>query len=252
MPDFDSGGIRIQYELHGADDGTPIILVHGYASSYRINWVGSRWQETLVESGHLVIGMDCRGHGQSQKPHEAEAYERGEMAADVRRLLDHLGLARADYLGYSMGSWIGLRLLVDHADRIDRAVLGGIGSGRGFGSADTVARRMRGDTTITDPVALSFHAFASANPENDLEALAACMEVRQTAIADEALARIPNPVLIVTGELDDIAAGAAEMTGRIPNSELVLLPGRNHMNAVPARQFKQAALAFLEGRPVEA
>jgi pimeloyl-ACP methyl ester carboxylesterase len=111
---------------------------------------------------------------------------------------------------------------------------------------------MRGDTSVTDPVALSFHAFASANPENDLEALAACMEARQTRIPDEQLAGIGNPVLIVVGELDDIAAGAAEMAARIPNSELVLLPGRNHMNAVPARQFKQAALAFLEGRPVEA
>jgi pimeloyl-ACP methyl ester carboxylesterase len=252
MPDFDSDGVRIHYELHGAEDGTPIVLVHGYASSYRLNWVGSRWQETLVESGHLVIGMDCRGHGQSQKPHEPEAYERGVMMEDLRRLLDHLGVARADLLGYSMGSWIGLRLMVDHGDRVDRAVLGGIGSGSGFGSAEAVARRMRGDTSVTDPVALSFHAFASANPENDLEALAACMEARQTRIPDEELAGIGNPVLIVVGELDDIAAGATEMAGRIPNSELVLLPGRNHMNAVPARQFKQAALAFLQGRPVEA
>jgi pimeloyl-ACP methyl ester carboxylesterase len=252
MPDFDSDGVRIHYELHGAEDGTPIVLVHGYASSYRLNWVGSRWQETLVESGHLVIGMDCRGHGQSQKPHEPEAYERGVMMEDLRRLLDHLGVARADLLGYSMGSWIGLRLMVDHGDRVDRAVLGGIGSGSGFGSAEAVARRMRGDTSVTDPVALSFHAFASANPENDLEALAACMEARQTRIPDEQLAGIGNPVLIVVGELDDIAAGATEMAGRIPNSELVLLPGRNHMNAVPARQFKQAALAFLQGRPVEA
>jgi pimeloyl-ACP methyl ester carboxylesterase len=252
MPDFDSDGVRIHYELHGAEDGTPIVLVHGYASSYRLNWVGSRWQETLVESGHLVIGMDCRGHGQSQKPHEPEAYERGVMMEDLRRLLDHLGVARADLLGYSMGSWIGLRLMVDHGDRVDRAVLGGIGRGSGFGSAEAVARRMRGDTSVTDPVALSFHAFASANPENDLEALAACMEARQTRIPDEQLAGIGNPVLIVVGELDDIAAGATEMAGRIPNSELVLLPGRNHMNAVPARQFKQAALAFLQGRPVEA
>ncbi len=249
MPDFDSGGVRIHYELHGDQDGTPIVLVHGYASSYQMNWVGTRWQETLVEGGNLVIGMDCRGHGHSQKPHDPAAYERGEMMEDVRRLLDHLNVARADFLGYSMGSWIGVRLMVDHGDRVDRAVLGGIGSGSGFGSAEAVARRMRGDASVTDPVALSFYAFASANPDNDLEALAACMEARQTRIPDERLAEIANPVLIVSGDLDDIAAGAAEMAARIPNSELLLLPGRNHMNAVPARQFKQATLAFLEGRP---
>jgi pimeloyl-ACP methyl ester carboxylesterase len=251
VPDFDSAGIRIHYELHGPEAGQPIVLVHGYASSYRLNWVGSRWQETLVESGRRVIGVDCRGHGLSEKPHQPEAYERGEMADDVWRLIDHLGLDAADYLGYSMGSWIGLQLMVRHGERVGRAVLGGIGTdaGRGFSSAPAIARRMRGDTTVSDPVALTFHAFAAANPENDLEALAAYMEARQQKLADADLAAIRNPVLIVTGDLDEIAGGASRLADRLPSAELVMLPGRNHMNAVPARQFKEAAVAFLnQGR----
>ena len=69
MPDFDSAGVRIHYELAGPDAGDPIVLVHGFASTYALNWVLSRWEKALTDEGWLVIGLDCRGHGQSEKPH---------------------------------------------------------------------------------------------------------------------------------------------------------------------------------------
>ena len=54
-----------------------------------------------------VIAFDNRGHGESGKPHDPEAYRhRPFMAEDARRLLDHLGIARADVIGYSMGARI--------------------------------------------------------------------------------------------------------------------------------------------------
>lgn len=247
MPDFDSAGVRIHYELKGPDDGDPVLLIHGFASSYRLNWVGSRWQETLVGAGRLVIGMDCRAHGASEKPHDSSAYARGEMAEDAHRLLDHLGVARSDLVGYSMGSWIALHLLLRQGGQIGRAVLGGIGRGRGPGFGAAIARRLRGDESEHDPIAVRFFTFASADPGNDLEALAACIEAPQEPVSDEVLATIRNPVLVVAGDVDDLAVGAPEMAARIPGARLVTLPGRNHMNAVPARQFKEAALEFLAG-----
>ena len=93
--DFDSDGVRLHYEVHGPDSGAPIVLVHGFASHYRLNWVGTRWQETLTGAGFRVIGLDCRGHGDSDKPHDTRAYETPVMAADVERLLDHLGTVPA-------------------------------------------------------------------------------------------------------------------------------------------------------------
>ena len=90
--DFDSDGVRLHYEVHGPESGAPIVLVHGFASHYRLNWVGTRWQETLTGAGFRVIGLDCRGHGDSDKPHDPRAYETSVMAADVERLLDHLGI----------------------------------------------------------------------------------------------------------------------------------------------------------------
>jgi pimeloyl-ACP methyl ester carboxylesterase len=245
MPDFDSDGVRLHYALAGPDDGPPIVLVHGYCSDYELNWVGSRWQETLSRDGRLVLGLDCRGHGRSEKPHDPAAYDRRTMAADVVRLLDHLDIADADYLGYSMGARIGLDAAIDHPDRIGRAILGGLGQwGRGDRS-DVIARRMRGDESVDDPAAEMFYRFAVARPVNDLEALACCILGPQRALTGAELASISVPVAIMAGERDPIARGAPELAAQIPGARFVTIAGRDHMNAVPARQFKDAALAFL-------
>lgn len=248
MPDFDSDGVRLRYVLAGPDAGPPIVLVHGYCSDYELNWVGTRWQETLTNAGRLVIGLDCRGHGGSEKPHDPAAYARRTMAGDVVRLLDHLDVAEADVLGYSMGARIGLEAVVAHPDRLRRAVLGGLGSWGGTDRSEIIARRMRGDESVTDPAAEMFYRFAAARPVNDLEALACCILGPQPALTDEQLAAVTVPVEIVVGDQDPIARGAPQLAARIARARYVTLAGRNHMNAVPARQFKDAALEFLDGR----
>src|SRR3989440_7113482 len=106
--DFDSEGVRLHYEVNGPEKGMPLVAVHGFASDYRLNWVGTRWQEALTSAGFKIIGIDCRGHGQSDKPHDEPAYGVDLMARDVIGILDHLDVARAAYLGYSMGARIGL------------------------------------------------------------------------------------------------------------------------------------------------
>jgi pimeloyl-ACP methyl ester carboxylesterase len=248
MPEFDSDGVRLHYVLAGPDDGRPIVLVHGFCSDYELNWVGSRWQETLTTAGHLVLGLDCRGHGASEKPHDPAAYARATMAADVVRLLDHLDLADADYLGYSMGSRIGLELVITQPDRLGRAVLGGVGSwGEGTSRSALIARRMRGDETVADPAADMFYRFAASRPVNDLEALACCILGPQPALTDEQLAAVTVPVAVVAGDEDPIARNAPELARHIRGARYVPIAGRNHMNAVPARQFKEAALGFLDG-----
>ncbi len=250
MPTFDSDGVRLRYALAGPDGGRPIVLVHGYCSDYELNWVGSRWQETLAGAGHLVLGLDCRGHGHSEKPHDPAAYARRTMADDAIRLLDHLDVAEADYLGYSMGSRIGLEAVIAHPDRLGRAVLGGLGRWGGDGRADLIARRMRGDESVTDPAAEMFYRFAAARSINDLEALACCILGPQPPLTPELLASVRVPVAIVAGDQDRVARGASRLAAEIPGARYTPISGRNHMNAVPARPFKEAALAFLEGAGV--
>jgi pimeloyl-ACP methyl ester carboxylesterase len=242
--EFDSDGVRLHYELYGPEDGEPAVLVHGFASDYTLNWVGTRWQETLTGAGYRVIGLDCRGHGNSEKPHDPAAYAIDVMAADVVRLLDHLGIEAARYVGYSMGARIGLQVMLDIPERVRRAVLGGLGMGGAWHEAEEIARAMRGQRTESE-VAKTFYDFASARPTNDLEALAACILGIQSDLDQARLNAITIPVLIVVGDQDDIARDVDRLVVSIPTAKLVTVAGRNHMSAVIAREFKQAALEFL-------
>jgi pimeloyl-ACP methyl ester carboxylesterase len=221
------------------------VLVHGFASDYKLNWVGTRWQETLTGAGYRVIGLDCRGHGSSDKPHDPAAYALEIMAADVGRLLDHLQIQTANCLGYSMGAKIGVQAVLDFPKRLDRVVLGGAGWGGAFRAAHDIAKALRGGPTDS-PVAKTFYDFARARPSNDLEALAACILGPQPKPDPAALAAIRNPVLVVVGDQDDIVSEVDRLVESIPTAKLVKVAGRNHMSTVPAGEFKKAALDFLE------
>jgi pimeloyl-ACP methyl ester carboxylesterase len=243
--DFDSDGVRLHYELHGPESGRSVVLVHGFASDYQLNWVGSRWQEMLTGAGFRVVGLDCRGHGRSDKPHDSAAYALEVMTADVRRLLDHLDIETAHYLGYSMGARIGIQAMIDFGSRLGRVVLGGIGWVGAFRAAGEIAKALRGEPT-NSAVAMTFYDFAAARPSNDLEALAACILGPQPEPDPRQLAEIKNPVLVVVGENDDIVDDVDRLIESVPTARLVRIPGRNHMSAVPAGDFKKAALEFLE------
>lgn len=245
--DFESDGVRIRYYLEGIPDGRPVILVHGFCSNFQVNWVGSRWVETMARAGRRVIGMDNRGHGASDKPHSTGDYG-PHMVADVANLIRHLELEEVDYVGYSMGSQIGLRLLVAHPEMVRRAVLGGIGINvtAPWRASEAVARRLRGDETEQSPAAVMFNAFAKAVPGNDLEALACCITGRGEPLTVEQLRAIRTPVLLAAGGADPIAREAPRLAELIPGAEYFEVPGRDHATAVPSRAIKDRAVEFLD------
>jgi pimeloyl-ACP methyl ester carboxylesterase len=72
-----------------------VLLIHGFASTAHVNWVFPGWVKTLDQAGYRVIALDNRGHGQSDKPHDPEAYHPETMAADAAGLLDSLNWNRA-------------------------------------------------------------------------------------------------------------------------------------------------------------
>ena len=124
-------------------------------------------------------------------------------------------------------------------------MLGGIGAAGAIDRAGTIAHALRAGEPTDDPVAQTFYRFASGRPVNDLQALAACIAGLQPDGNPKRLAAIKTPLLIVVGENDDIARGAPELVELIPTARLVTIAGRDHMSAVPAREFKQSALDFL-------
>src|SRR5690242_5461405 len=139
MPQFKHEGLDIAFLDEG--EGEPIVLVHGFASNKEVNWVAPGWITTLTRAGRRAIALDNRGHGASGKLYDPAAYHSAIMAEDVRALLNHLGLPRADVMGYSMGARITALLVLAHPDRVRAAVLGGLGSQLvdGVGLPETLA-----------------------------------------------------------------------------------------------------------------
>src|SRR6185437_14611611 len=110
MTDFVTAddGISLAYERIG--EGDPVVLVHGFGSSRGQNWKSTGWYATLTEAGFAVLAMDCRGHGESGKPHDPSFYGHDRMAEDVATVMDAAGLKAAPLVGYSMGGFLALRL----------------------------------------------------------------------------------------------------------------------------------------------
>jgi pimeloyl-ACP methyl ester carboxylesterase len=233
-------------------EGEPVVLVHGFASNAVFNWVQPGWMTTLTRAGYRAIALDNRGHGQSTKLYDPAAYHSALMAEDVRALLDHLGLPRADVIGYSMGSRITAFLALAHPARVRSAVLGGLGIHlvEGAGLPESIAEALEAPSpdAVTDPKARGFRLFAEQT-KSDLKALAACIRGSRQTLAREQVGTIQQPVLVAVGSKDEIAGSPQELAALLPHARALEIPGRDHMLAVGDRAFKQGVLAFLASRP---
>lgn len=250
VPTFQSDGVEIAYLDEGA--GEPVLLIHGFASNMRINWVDPAWVRTLTRAGYRVIAYDNRGHGLSQKLYDVKDYGAPLMAEDARRLLDHLGLPRADVMGYSMGARITAFLTMNHPDRVRSAIFAGLGINmvRGLAGTGPIAHALEADSIddVTNPTARTFRAFAEQT-RSDLKALAACIRSARQPITAEDVATITRPVLVAVGTDDVIGGSATELAKLIPGAEALEIAGRDHMRAVGDRTYKEGVLAFLSRRP---
>jgi pimeloyl-ACP methyl ester carboxylesterase len=246
MNKFGSDGVEIAYLDEGTGD--PVLLIHGFASNAKVNWVDTGWVRFLVREGFRVVAIDNRGHGESEKLYRVEDYAPHVMAEDARRLLDHLGLGRAHVMGYSMGARITAFLALAHPLRVQSVVFAGLGINmvRPMAGTGPIAHALEAPSldAVTNPTARTFRAFAEQT-HGDLRALAACIRASREPITADTLGQIACPVLVAVGSNDVIGGSAAELAALIPGAQSLEITGRDHMKAVGDRVYKEGVLAFL-------
>jgi len=259
---FDSDGVRIHYVDQGA--GQPVVLVHGYTGSL------TRWVETGVlpnlARDYRVIALDCRGHGQSDKPHNPQSYGI-QMGQDVVRLLDHLNISQAHIVGYSMGAGITAKLLTTHPDRFLTATLGG-GTGRhnwttqneAAAEAEAVEleqgipfRSLILRTAPTDQPKPTEEAIQASSQRilgrNDRLALAALVRRRsEQTVSEVQMAAVQVPILGLIGSADANLAAMNRLKSVLPALKVVVIEGATHggeRGALRRPEFVDNLRAFL-------
>ena len=244
-------GIRVVFYRWGIDDHqVPVALHHGFAANTEANWIATGVVAALLKAGRSVISIDARGHGHSEKPHDADRYGEARMARDLRGLLDQLGVTEVDLFGYSMGAIVSL-IVASEDTRVRRLIVGGIGEGvLATGGVDlrvmdrnaVVAALLTVDpNTINAPGVAAFRAFAQANG-SDLKALAAQASRMFDQTID--LKRIAAETLVLAGDKDALAVHPQRLAAAIPRGRSITVAG-DHLGAVGQPRFIEAAIEFL-------
>jgi pimeloyl-ACP methyl ester carboxylesterase len=226
--------------------GPPVLLVHGFATTFETTWRHNGWVDLLADAGRTVIGVDLLGHGLAPKPHDPEAYAQLE-----ERVLDELPDEPVDAIGFSMGARTVLVLAATHPERFRRIVVAGVGanlfeadSGRGRRIRDAIL----GTADPDDREAGYFAQLADA-PGVDREALAACISRPPgPAFTAEFLAPVTHPVLVCLGDRD-FAGPADPLVEALPDARLQTLRGVDHFATPKDFGFIDAALRFLGADP---
>jgi pimeloyl-ACP methyl ester carboxylesterase len=242
MPYANNQGVRIHYEVE--ENGPPLVLVHGGLGSLE------RWHQfgfvELLKNDYELILVDARGHGDSDKPHDPEAYRLALMVADVVAVLDDLHVTKAHYLGYSLGAFIGLGIGKYALERFHTLILGGPGV-----PVNRVPERpqfvleawkcregMEAHLAAMEAIAGKWWTpeVQATLRSNDLEAIIALLVADEGILLSDFEDVLPNvtvPCLIYVGEHDpEEYLQATEFAKRIANATFVSFPGLDHLDAL--------------------
>jgi pimeloyl-ACP methyl ester carboxylesterase len=255
---------QLYFEVHDPQNDAglrPVLLLHGFSSSSKLNWEDTGWITALTHAGRRVITVDLPGHGRSGAPEDRDSYSPSRIRADLlqiafdagaRPLRDGDPSSGLDMVGYSLGSRLAWEFGATQHELVHRLVLGGPNVADPLAEFDlTAAQRYLADgTPIADPSTAGLLKMAQLLPSNNIFALLSLVEAIKDEPFDPAEAVPPMPMLLVAGEHDDRAASMpklAELGAKAGAMvEQLILPARNHTNAVTSRAFKQGAISFLD------
>jgi pimeloyl-ACP methyl ester carboxylesterase len=244
---FDSNGVRIRYVEQGS--GPPVVLIHGFSGNLDTGWVETGVLPKLA-ADYRVIALDCRGHGQSDKPHDPKSYGL-QMGQDVVRLLDHLNIARAHIVGHSMGAGITAKLLTTNPDRFLTATLSGSGGRQRWTPEDAAAAEAEAvefeqgipfrsvilRTAPTDRPKPTDEEIQERSQRllarNDRLAMAALVRSRgEQAFSATDMAAVQVPTLGLIGSADANLDAMHRLASVLPTLKVVVIDGATHGGAL--------------------
>jgi pimeloyl-ACP methyl ester carboxylesterase len=260
MPEISNDGVRIVYDVVG--DGRPLMLLHGWSCD-RSWWTHPGYVADLSRD-HLLINVDLRGHGASDKPHDGAAYLGAAHTSDVLAVADAEGLDRFAIWGQSYGGWVAWTTAAAAPDRVPAIIASGAwdprpGTDDGWRAFDQrygAALRNGGTAALIalyreddgDAHDTEFPTWARAvTLRADPEALLAAQtrKLVKEGLAD--LEHFPVPALLIAGEVEDEDDDAATIAAMIPNGQRLRIPGRGHGGACQASELAvPVARAFLD------
>jgi pimeloyl-ACP methyl ester carboxylesterase len=223
----DVDGLQVYYEVHGHAAGTPLVLLHGGLTTIDISFGVLIPQ---LSRQRQVIAIEQQGHGHTADMDRPFSYE--QMADDTAAVLTHLGVAQADFFGWSDGGNVALQMGLRHPTLVRRI----IALGASIDNLDALG-----------PEVLAW--FAQAKPEDfgpQLPAAYAAVapdpghwpdfirkyvqwQVDCASVPDAALAAIDKPVLIMAGDRGgDRPEHAVRIFRALPQARIAVLPGTTH------------------------
>jgi pimeloyl-ACP methyl ester carboxylesterase len=218
----------------------PVLLVHGFASSFDHGWREPGWVDVLADEGLEVLGCDLLGHGRAPRPLDPGSYRAvEELVADAVA-----GHPELDGVGFSAGARVLLTLAASDPSRFRRLVVLGVGENL-FRDEDPepIAEALEAEGEPEDARAALFARLARSTG-NDRRALAAFLRRPVPRLGRAELERVRCPVLVVLGE-HDFAGPADPLLEALPDARLVVVPGTDHFATPRDARAMAAAVAFL-------
>jgi pimeloyl-ACP methyl ester carboxylesterase len=222
-------GTCIAYETAGAGD--PVVLLHGFTDS-RHSWRETGYVGGLIAARRQVILIDCRGHGDSGKPHDPATYGPKYRVADILAVLDQLGIRQADLIGYSMGGTIALMAALLTPKRIGALAM--IGAHPFAQDMDWFRKALSGGIEGWISLIESHGTMVSAPARermlaNNIAALRACI-ARDRPDSSKLLTDLRAPLLAVAGTRDPHFESIVRFSG-MAGGRFMALEGQDHFSS---------------------
>ena len=233
-------GLQMYYEIHGSG-GVPLVILHGAFGTVDMS---GPLVPPLAEK-RQVITVEMQGHGRTADIDRPLTFE--QLADDVAALVQYLGIAEVDVFGYSMGGFTAQQVAIRHPELVRKLVVASASFNRDGVYPEVWAgiEALSPELFAGTPPQLDYARLAP-NPEDWLTLIEKVKELEREFVGwpAEDVAAIESPTLLIIGDADIVRLDhAAEMIhllgggvpgdfGSLPNDQLAVLPGTNHVDVM--------------------